>query len=165
MKTCKWALAFVVLCAVAALAQSPAALELPDAPHVAAEAVPEAPANNTVGPFPASPAIAIAPAPAPRPRVLDKKFIALGVLTFALTTADIEMTQHCLHRQTCVELNPVLPHSRGGMYAVNVPVNAAVMYFSYWRRAHGRWGWWIPPVVDIGAHTVGVGSNIRFVGK
>jgi hypothetical protein len=103
--------------------------------------------------------------PAAPPKVMDKKFIALGALVFGLTAMDMEFTQHCLQRHTCVELNPTLPHSRIGMYAVNTPVNLAVMYFAYRRRAGGKWGWSIAPLVDIGSHVVGVGSNIRFLGK
>lgn len=107
---------------------------------------------------------AVQPFP-PKVKVMDKKFIALGVLTFGLTAMDVEFTQYCLHRHTCVELNPTLPTSHWGMYAVNTPVNMAVMYFSYRRRAAGKWGWWVAPAVDIGAHAVGIGSNVRFLGK
>lgn len=98
----------------------------------------------------------------PRRKVIDRNFLLLGALTFGLTAADIELTQHCLKEKTCVELNPTLPHSRWGMYAVNTPVNLAVMYFSYRRKASGKGGWWIAPLVDAGIHGVGIGTNIRF---
>lgn len=99
----------------------------------------------------------------PTRKVMDRNFILLGALTFGLTAMDVEMTQHCLHEKTCVELNPTLPHSRLGMYAANTPVNLAVMYWSYKRKAAGKKAWWVAPLVDIGAHAVGIGSNIRFL--
>jgi hypothetical protein len=95
-------------------------------------------------------------------KVMDRNFLLLAGLTFGLTAADVELTQHCLKEKTCVELNPTLPHSRWGMYAANTPVNLAVMYFSYRRKASGKGGWWIAPLVDAGIHGVGIGTNIRF---
>ncbi len=162
-----------VLCALAARAQSASLLpgELPDAPHAAATTVAEdAPPADFAGalarlPLPTTAAapMLLAATPLPPRKLMDKKFIALGLLVFGLTALDVETTQHCLQRNLCEELNPTLPRSHWGMYAVNTPVNAAVMYFSYRRRKSGKWGWWLPPVVDIGAHAVGVGSNIRWV--
>jgi hypothetical protein len=105
---------------------------------------------------------AVVAADRPAPRVMDRNFIILGALVFGLTAVDVEMTQHCLHAKTCVELNPTLPHSRLGMYAANTPVNLAVMYFSYRRKGAHKRGWWIAPLVDVGAHAVGIGSNLRF---
>lgn len=102
------------------------------------------------------------PAEPRRAKVIDRNFILLGALTFGLTAADIELTQHCLQAKTCVELNPTLPHSRWGMYATNTPVNLAVMYFAYRRKASGKRGWWIAPLVDTGIHGVGIGTNVRF---
>jgi hypothetical protein len=117
-------------------------------------------------PEPPRPVLAAAIAPAPPepapPKVIDRKFVSLAALVFGLTVADVELTQHCLNAGTCYELNPTLPRSHWGQYAVNSATNAAVMYFAYRRRASGKWGWWVAPVVDIGAHSVGVGSNLRF---
>lgn len=111
--------------------------------------------------MPASSLIAV-PETRRKTRVMDRNFILLGALTFGLTAADIELTQHCLQEKTCVELNPTLPHSRWGMYATNTPVNLAVMYFAYRRKATGKRGWWIAPLIDTGIHGVGIGSNVRF---
>ena len=165
------AVLFVCLCAHAQIIADAA---LPSAPVPAATAVTEAapaipPSNLSALPVLSAPApvsLAIQPSVEPAPpkrKVIDKKFIFLNAMTFALTTADIEMTQHCMAAKTCVELNPTLPHSRWGMYAVNTVTNTAVTYFSYRRRKAGKWGWWVAPAVDIGAHAVGVGSNLRFV--
>ncbi|HWR14414.1 MAG TPA: hypothetical protein VN577_06280 [Terriglobales bacterium] len=92
-----------------------------------------------------------------KPRVIDKKFVALHALAMGLTIADIERTQSCLGNRTCRELNPLSPVSRTGMYAVNVPLNAGLMYLSYRLKASGKRTWWIVPAVISGAHGVGVG--------
>ena len=92
-----------------------------------------------------------------RSRVVDKKFIGMSALMMGLTVADIESTQHCLGNHTCRELNPLLPRSHAGMYAVNVPINVAAMYLSYRLKAGGHRAWWIAPMVISGAHGVGAG--------
>ncbi len=166
-------LVLLLTLAVCTLTQAQWAPALPDAPHVIAvnaprDSAPEAPdlddsssSLHTAVPAGMAPMIAVA-SPAPRPKVIDGKFLALGALVFALTAADVELTQHCLQAKTCYEMNPTLPNSRWGQYAVNTATNLGVMYFSYRRRKAEKWGWWIAPIVDIGAHGVGIGSNIRF---
>jgi hypothetical protein len=89
--------------------------------------------------------------------VVDTKFVTMSALAMGLTIVDIEMTQHCLGNGTCQELNPLMPHSRAGMYAVNIPVNAAAMYLSYRLKASGHKSWWIAPLAISGAHAVGAG--------
>jgi len=93
-------------------------------------------------------------------RIVDRKFMAMGAALMALTVSDLERTQHCLARAACVELNPMLPHSRAGMYAVNVPINAGTMYLAYKMKAAGWKTWWVAPVLNIAGHAVGTG--IRF---
>jgi hypothetical protein len=90
-------------------------------------------------------------------RVLDKKFIAMSALAMGLTIADIERTQSCLNSHTCEEMNPTLPRSRAGMYAVNVPLNAGLMYLSYRFKSKGKKTWWIAPIAIAGSHLVGAG--------
>jgi hypothetical protein len=90
-------------------------------------------------------------------RVVDRKFVGMSALVLGLTVADIETTQHCLSNSTCKELNPLMPHSRAGMYAVNIPINAAAMYLSYRLKASGHKTWWIAPIAISGAHAVGAG--------
>jgi hypothetical protein len=156
------ALIFVLAASLCAFAQQTppalAAVDFPDSPDTTADmAAPLPPAPAVTPVIPAEPAAKAAPR-----KIVDAKYLFLGAMVFGLTTADIELTQHCLHAGTCYEMNPTLPHSRLGMYAVNTAANAAVMYFAYRRRKSGKWGWWVAPVVDIGAHSVGLGSNIRF---
>lgn len=152
---------------VSALGQLPEAIE-PAAPNAAETTLIIQPppevlaARRALERMPVGVDYLIEPAQQPKRKVIDRNFLLLAGLTFALTAADIELTQHCLKEKTCVELNPTLPLSRWGMYATNTPVNLAVLYWSYKRKKAGKFGWWIAPVVDIGIHGVGIGSNVRF---
>ena len=101
----------------------------------------------------------ISEAPVP-PRVVDKKFVLVSALVMGLTISDLERTQHCLHRGTCIEMNPMLPHSRAGMYAVNIPLNAATMWLGYRMKSQGRKTWWIAPALVAAGH--GIGTAFRF---
>ncbi len=153
-----------------ARAQGPAA---PDAPSYARSAAAPSRAADTPsalpnsvpvanGMAPAVPAIAVPMAAPPRPKVLDKKYWFLTSLAVGLTVADVELTQRCLHHGTCRELNPLLPHSHAGMYLANVPVTGALFYWSYRRKARGQRLWWLPTLIDAGAHGGGAADNTRF---
>jgi hypothetical protein len=107
--------------------------------------------------------VAVAPKVEMRqPKIVDKRFMTLGTLVFATTSLDMELTQHCLQRNQCIELNPTLPTSHWGMYATNTPVNAAVMWLSYKRRKSGHWDWWVWPAIDAGIHLYGVSTNAGY---
>jgi hypothetical protein len=95
-------------------------------------------------------------------RIIDRKFMLLGGLVFGTTAADMQLTQHCQNAGTCVELNPTVPRALWAKYATNSATNTAVMYWAYRWKKEGKRLWWAPPLVDIGIHVVGVGSNIRF---
>ncbi|MGH9523252.1 MAG: hypothetical protein ACRD3E_12055 [Terriglobales bacterium] len=96
-------------------------------------------------------------------KVVDKKFLFLTGVASALTVADFELTQSCMARHACVESDPLMPSSRAGMYASSAPVNAALFYWSYRRKAEGKKLWWLPIVAVAASHAVGVGTNIRFL--
>ena len=100
-----------------------------------------------------------------RKKVFDKKFAVLAGFAAGLTIADFEMTQRCLHRRTCVEADPLMPTNHAAMYASNLPLNAVLFWWAYRRKGDGKKLWWLPPLSVIGSHAVGVGTNIRFVGK
>ena len=87
--------------------------------------------------------------------IVDRKFVVTGVLLMGLTIADLERTQRCLGQHTCVEMNPMLPHSRAGMYAVNIPMNAAAMYLGYCLKAKGRKSWLVAPGLMTAGHLLG----------
>jgi hypothetical protein len=103
--------------------------------------------------------------PARGRKVFDKKFAVLAGLAAGLTIADFEMTQHCLQRRTCAEADPLMPTSHAAMYASNLPLNATLFWWSYRRKQDGKRLWWLAPLMVVGSHAVGVGSNLRFVGK
>jgi hypothetical protein len=112
-----------------------------------------------------APVIAIEkPLPA-RKKVFDKKFALLAGLAAGLTIADFEMTQRCLHRHTCVEADPLMPTNHAAMYVTNLPLNAALFWWAYRRKEDGKKLWWLAPLTVVGSHAIGVGTNIRFVGK
>lgn len=92
--------------------------------------------------------------------VIDKRFIGMSAIVMGLTIADLESTQRCLSNHTCRELNPMLPTSRVGMYAVNLPINAGAMYFAYRLKAGGHRNWWIVPALVSAGH--GVGFAFKF---
>ncbi len=93
---------------------------------------------------------------------MDEYWILTGIV-FAATVADVELTQHCLARGTCHEGNPLVPTGRGKMYAVQLPITAAVSYLGWQlRRGKARY-WWVPQVGVTTAHGVGVGFGLRFV--
>jgi hypothetical protein len=143
-----------------------AANEAPLTPAIqpSADLLPSAPRQEAMLLRPTTP-VGVAAAPrieARQPKVIDKKFMALGVLAFATTSLDMELTQHCLQRQQCVELNPTLPTAHWAMYATNTPVNAGVMWLAYKRRKGGHRDWWIWPALDAGIHLYGVSTNARY---
>ncbi len=108
--------------------------------------------------------IAVQPAPAKK-RVFDKKFALLAGLAAGLTIADFELTQSCLRRRVCDEADPLMPTSRAGMYATNIPLNAALFWWSYRRKEDGKRLWWLAPLMVVGSHAAGVATNIRFIGE
>jgi hypothetical protein len=155
----------VLLTAVVAFAG-----ETPDAPSATRAYTSRTSAELNNAPFTSfdmnewNAALVIAPRlEAPKKKVIDKKFLFLTGLATALTITDFEMTQGCLARKACVESDPLVPTSRFGMYASSAPVNAALYYWSYRRKAQGKRLWWLPTVAAIASHAVGVGTNIRFL--
>src|SRR5512135_1057415 len=100
-----------------------AAGEVPDAPSAI---LTRSPASLLSPLLPSPDAAEFAPAPVlnlerPKPRkVVDGKFLFLTGLATGLTVADYEMTQSCMARHLCKEADPLLPHSRVGMYGTNI---------------------------------------------
>ena len=149
--------------AIVAANEAPLTPAFQPATPAPSEALPSAPRQEAL----LRPTTPVGVAAAPRiegreTRVIDKKFMALGVLAFATTSLDMELTQHCLQRQQCVELNPTLPTAHWAMYATNTPVNAGVMWLAYKRRKAGHRDWWIWPALDAGIHLYGVSTNARY---
>ncbi len=104
----------------------------------------------------------------PKRRVLDKKFwLAIGTAV-ALTVTDLELSQHCIQRHACRERNPLLGQSRGRAYAVNAAILVPVTIWTYrMKKDQDRNGrrkndlpWWVPSVINISSHGVGVGVGL-----
>lgn len=90
------------------------------------------------------------------------EWLILAAASSALMVADVERTQNCLAALTCYEINPLYGRhpSRARMYAIVVPITVAASYAGWKFRKGKHWYWWIPQVVSIGSHTVGV--TVRF---
>ena len=134
-------------------------------PAIVPQDLPDAPRPQAlIGPTNAV-LVAVVPKPKvmePRLKVMDKKFLALGVLVFGTTSLDMELTQHCLQRRQCVELNPTLSTNHWGMYLENTPINLGVMWLAHKRREGGHRDWWIWPALDAGIHMYGVTTNYKY---
>ncbi len=152
-------LLFISLMLAVCCASTLHAQALPDAPSTVVNA-----ATVEVIPPTLQPVQAVGQkiADAPQPKVMDRKFMWLGGLVFATTAADMELTQRCQNAGTCVELNPTVPRARWAKYATNTATNVGVMYWAYRWKKQGKRLWLVPPLVDIGAHVLGLGSNLRF---
>jgi predicted secreted protein len=163
----------VLLLACLPLAVAASAADLPNAPSVTRISAPRIPLadparlsdpalpDDDLAEF--APLFVMAAESAHPKKVLDRKFIALTTVATSLTVMDYEMTQRCLARRTCVETDPLLPHSRAGMYGTNIPLNATLFYWSYRWKARGKRLWWLPAAAVIASHAVGIGTNIRFL--
>lgn len=158
--------AVLLLCALSAAAADGA--PVPDAPSFTRlrDTPSVVPVNYVPGfnmaewamPSPAAVLIAAVPE---KKKVVDTKFLLLMAAGTGLTIADYEMTQHCMARRMCEEADPLLPHSRAGMYATNIPLNAALYYWSYRRKAQGKRLWWLPALAVAASHAVGVATNLK----
>ena len=104
----------------------------------------------------------------PKRRVLDKKFwVAIGSAV-AVTVTDLELSQHCIQRGACREANPLLGQSRGRAYAVNAAILVPVTIWTYrMKKDQDRNGrrkndlpWWVPSVINISSHGVGIGVGL-----
>ena len=83
--------------------------------------------------------------------------------TVASAVADIELTQHCISRDTCHEGNPLLLSGRKQMYAVALPIAVGISYLGHRMHKRGSKNWWAPQVAVIAGHSIGIGFNLRFV--
>lgn len=102
--------------------------------------------------------IFVRPAPKP-PRTLSAGFLVLNGLHLGMAIFDVEMTQHCIADQHCVEGNPLMPSSRAGQLGVNFALVGYSAFMSYRFKKKESKLWILSPTVGIVAHTVGVASG------
>jgi hypothetical protein len=135
---------------------------LPSAPSAMLSAAPGTPMTPAVEPIWPSPLVA-RPPEAPRRKTFDRNFALVSLLAAGLMVADLELTQHCQDNRTCIEMNPLMPRSRGAKYASVGSFNAMLFFWSFRRKESGKKLWWLAPLLVIGAHGGGAANNLRFV--
>lgn len=101
-------------------------------------------------------------------KVVDKKFLAVGVGLMLSIAYDIETTHRGLSSCSgCREANPIagllISRNRPMAYAVGTAVNSVAIYITYWQKRKGHKTWWISPVAVTAAHTTLGTANMRFV--
>lgn len=89
-------------------------------------------------------------------------YFLLNGLQLGMALADVETTQHCIANHQCKEGNPLMPSSQAGQISVGLGITAYAAASSYWLKKHKARVWWMPPVVGVVAHTVGVASGLRY---
>jgi hypothetical protein len=151
MKTALSLVVFLLLLTLAGFAE-----EIPSGPQ------PQAAVLSAAVPPLVQPIVVVPKAQKP---VSTRKFWALTAFSAAMTVADIELTQNCLATvRGCYETDPLYgTHpTRARMYAINVPINAAVAYVSYkamtGKRLSKLWAW--PQLALTATHFGGVVTNI-----
>ena len=82
---------------------------------------------------------------------------------------DVEASQHCLAADACREANPLMPHSRAGMYAVKsgFAVGTTLQGLALRRSRNPvlRKMWWVPQAVYTAANIYGASTGLRLYGK
>jgi hypothetical protein len=104
-------------------------------------------------------------------RTADRKWDALTMASAALTVGDVENSLYALRQSRAREANPIFGQhpTRLRYYGIILPVFGAEAYLSWqWKRGddalrdagikphHGFSSWWVPEMLNIGAHTVGI---------
>jgi hypothetical protein len=100
------------------------------------------------------------PVKAAATRTSWRGFWAMTAAATALTFADVELSQTCLQQGTCAEVNPLLPRSRGAAYAIQLPLTATGVWFSYRMKKHRR-KYWSPQLGLVVGHAIGSASGVR----
>lgn len=101
-------------------------------------------------------------------RTADRNFWLWTGISVGLTIADIELTQHCIHKGRCREGNPLLSGSRPQAYAIGMGITAGFSYLGYRLKKRQQQGknsflpWWYPQFALSAGHGVGVAVGLRF---
>lgn len=94
------------------------------------------------------------------PRTFSSGFLLLNGMHLGLAVLDVELTQHCIANQHCVEGNPLMPSSHAGKLGVNFALVGWGTFISYKFKKQGNKLWVLSPTVGIAAHAVGVATGI-----
>src|SRR5579859_1262276 len=76
-----------------------------------------------------------------RSRTVTPGFIVLNSMHLGLAVLDVELTQHCIANQTCVEGNPLMPSSHASQLGVNFALVGYGAFVSYKLKKQDRKLW------------------------
>jgi hypothetical protein len=94
------------------------------------------------------------------PRTFGPRFFLLHGLHLGMAVLDVELTQHCIANQHCVEGNPLMPSSHAGQLGMNFALVGWGTFVSYKFKKQGSKLWVLSPTVGIAAHTLGIATGI-----
>ena len=109
-------------------------------------------------------------------KTVDKSFVAWSAISQAATLADDFNTIYALQRPGTREANPLL-RSRAALFGVTegLFVVDEIMAWRYKREddalkyagipGHKYSKWWVVPMLNVGAHGLGVGLTLKFTGR
>jgi hypothetical protein len=81
--------------------------------------------------------------------VADRRYWAVTGSMFAVSVANAELAQRCLHEHSCSWVPDSL-RSRKAMYGIGIPADLAVSYFTYrLKRKHSQF-WFVPAALVTG---------------
>ena len=93
-----------------------------------------------------------------------RKFLAVTAAQWGLMVTDYELSQRHFARGGH-ETNPIFGSarpSRARMYAVGVPINAALTFLAWRRFKHGNPRWAVYPMVSMQMHGAGIAMTIAW---
>ena len=93
-------------------------------------------------------------------RTLSPGFILLSGMHLGLAVLDVELTQHCIANDNCVEGNPLMPSSHAGQLGVNLALVGYGSFVSYKLKKQDRKLWLLSPTIGISMHTLGIATGI-----
>lgn len=95
-------------------------------------------------------------------RVLDAKFFIVNGSSTAMTFLDYATSRHCVALHECIEANPLMPKSLGGMIFVGALSDTTISIYSYFlKRRHFRTTWAIGPTANAGLHLWGMHAGLK----
>jgi hypothetical protein len=105
----------------------------------------------------------------PKQKTFTKKFILASASMFASIPFDVEMTQHCIAKGTCVESNGIdgARTSRGEMYRNDLIPAVVIFGFStlvQWQHFPKKMGWiaYVPMLYGTTVHIKGGLQGLKY---
>ncbi len=93
----------------------------------------------------------------------DRNFWLLTGASFAATIVDIELSQSCINRYTCREINPIFKNrKRLGIYSISLGATGGYALMGYWLKKKELTIWYVPQLTLIGVHSFGATWALRY---